>query len=171
MRIVFFVSSFVQPPPVGRTVQFGPQPAGFGSCFVCSIRAAACGVLACDVKELRAFAAGRLRPARPLQGRFLPEASPQPSGWACFRAARGCNPPPGGGCGLPIAARSNLRATIFATASGCRLRRGRFCWPMFTLGLQLAKRLHERTRGAGLRGAKLRPAAASENPQIQHSKF
>ncbi len=28
-----------------------------------------------------------------------------------------------------------------------------------------------RTRGAGLRGAKLRPAAASLKPQIQHSKF
>ncbi len=35
-------------------------------------------------KELRASAAGRLRPARPLQGRFPSEASP----------------PPGGGCGL-----------------------------------------------------------------------
>ena len=67
--------------------------------------------------------------------------------------------------------RTGLLASIFATASGCGSRRGRFCWPMFTLGRQLAKRLHERTRGAGLRGAKLRPAAASENPQIQHSKF
>ena len=33
-------------------------------------------------RELRASAAGRLRPARPLQGRFPPEESPQPR-WAC----------------------------------------------------------------------------------------
>ena len=29
-----------------------------------------------------------------------PKASPQPGGRACFRAARDCSPPPGGGCGL-----------------------------------------------------------------------
>ena len=35
--------------------------------------------------------------------RIQPEAGPQPSGWACFRAARECSPPPGGGgCGLPV---------------------------------------------------------------------
>ena len=35
------------------------------------------------------------------------------------RAARDCSPPPGGGCGLPVAARPNLPASIFATVSGC----------------------------------------------------
>ena len=34
-------------------------------------------------RELRAFAAGRLWPARPFQGRFQPETSPPPSGRAC----------------------------------------------------------------------------------------
>jgi len=46
---------------------------------------------------------------------------------------------------------------------------------MFTLGPRLAKGAHERahlrTRIAGLRGAKLRPAAASLKPQIQNSEL
>ena len=52
----------------------------------------------------------KLRPAAPLRAQIqnslrpaasIPlEASPQPSGRACFRAARDCSPPPGGGCGL-----------------------------------------------------------------------
>ena len=140
------------PSTLGLTLQFGSQPAEVAS----------------DVKKLRASAAGRLRPARPFQGRSssmplqLPpsgrglrkarpermqkqtrgaglrgaklrpaaplraqiqnslrpaasiplEASSQPSGRACFRAARDCSPPPGGGCGLPVLA-------------------DRFCWQAF----------------------------------------
>ncbi len=70
-------------------------------------------------KELRAFAAPRLRPARPFQGRFSPDPSLQPSGWARFRAARGCSPPPRGGCGLPVAQRPILPACIYARAAAC----------------------------------------------------
>ncbi len=54
--------------------------------------------------KLRASAGRRLRPANrcaidPLQ------KSPQPNGWACFRAARDCSPPPGRGC-CPLRFRS-----------------------------------------------------------------
>ena len=108
--------------------------------------------------------------------------------------ARSCGPSPPPGCGPhglfkadfhPSRARSRADGLAFerrgdaalrqGAAAGCRSRSDRFCRPAFTLGLQLAKRLHERTpkrtRAAGLRGAKLRPAAASLKPQIQHSKF
>ena len=112
MRIVFFVSSFIRRPPVGRTVQFGSQPAKERSKRTCGTRAAGlrrreaaarCALRAqihnskfrimksgCSLRSAclqRERAAGlrrpSLRPARPLQGRFLPEASPQPSGRAC----------------------------------------------------------------------------------------
>ena len=47
---------------------------------------------------------------------------PQPSGRACFRAARESNPPPGGGCGLPTSTTSNLLAGIFLQNwGGCGL--------------------------------------------------
>ena len=47
-------------------------------CAYISVRVATCGVLACDDKEQRASAAGRLRPTRPLP-RSIPVASDKPA--------------------------------------------------------------------------------------------
>ena len=141
------------PPPLpgcGPLRPFGRKFRIQNSRFKITNRAAACGGRN-DAKELRASAAGRLRPANRCAIASL-QKSPQPSGRACdhkeqpsagegrLRAAapvpganskfkiqnselmgsssssgckpaedattqRSCGPPPGGGCGPPIAAR------------------------------------------------------------------
>ncbi len=87
-------------------------------------RAAACGGHAKFGNELWASAAGRLRPADLYRGRFQSQAiSPQPSGWACTSGlrTRECSLPPGGGCGLPVAARpSSTRHPPQQTAAAAR---------------------------------------------------
>ena len=88
--------------------------------FKITNRAAACGGRN-DAKELRASAGRRLRPARSLQGRFLPEPAAERRGLherTC--GTRRCSPPPGGGCGLPIAARPMLPAKINAPRASFR---------------------------------------------------
>ena len=106
-----------------------------------------------DCKELRASAAPRLRPANRCAidfagkhfnrngHRFLTEACPQPSGGLARADLRdaSCSPPPGGGCGLPIASRSILTQDIpqQTAPAGCRSLRDRFCQQAFRSQLRL----------------------------------
>ena len=71
------------------------------------IRVAACGVPACDDKELRASAAPRLRPADPLRDRF------------CLRAARNRRLSPSYFAANPTAQQSAARSR--PRAEGCNL--------------------------------------------------
>jgi len=108
--------------------------------------------------ELRAFAAGGCGPPTSCEvDAYTKPAHSRADGR--FRAARRCSPQPGG----------LLRAATVPSRtanSGFGIRRT--SWAAACEG---RVRADLRTRVAGLRGAKLRPAAASLKPQIHHSKL
>ena len=97
-----------------------------------------------------------------------PEASPQPSGRACFRAVRGCSPPPGGGCGLPIASQSSSSQNTSAMigCGGLLVLTDRFCRQAFPPQQAAAgcRRLRRQIRQRMVRIQSQHRAAACEDP-------
>ena len=100
---------------------------GYARAYI-PVRAAACGVHAKFGNELRASAAGRLRPARPLP-RSIPVASDKPAAerWACTSGLRDAKMQPSAGGRLraaaPVRAQfiiQNSRFKITNRAAACR---------------------------------------------------
>ncbi len=112
--------------------------------------------------ELRASARRRLRPANRYAIDSAQKARSRAEGLARadLRDAN-CSPPPGGGCGLPVATRpSSTQSTSQRTAAkgGCGLLRFHpepqiqdSIFRIYELGAQLAKEPHERTCGREMR--------------------